>query len=102
MVPGTCINTTIFIYSEPILFVFLQQMTNHIPATSALNIVLDVWILILPLKVLLSIQRPGREKSALLAIFALGGFSCIASIARIYSVRIFTAVGLPSSIFSRK
>lgn len=74
MVPGTCINTTIFIYT-----------------TSALNIVLDVWILILPLKVLLSIQRPGREKSALLAIFALGGFSCIASIARIYSVRIFTA-----------
>ncbi|KAH7400777.1 hypothetical protein DE146DRAFT_475279 [Phaeosphaeria sp. MPI-PUGE-AT-0046c] len=74
MVPGTCINTTIFIYT-----------------TSAMNIVLDVWILILPLKVLLSIQRPGREKTALLAIFALGGFSCIASIARLYSVRVFTA-----------
>ena len=59
-----------------------------------MNIVLDVWILVLPLQVLLSIQRPGREKTALLAIFALGGFSCIASIARLYSVRVFTAVSL--------
>jgi hypothetical protein len=59
--------------------------------------VLDVWILVLPLQVLLSIQRPGREKTALLAIFALGGFSCIASIARLYSVRVFTAVSLLAS-----
>ncbi|KAH3917717.1 hypothetical protein HBH56_043970 [Parastagonospora nodorum] len=73
MVPGSCINTSVFIY-----------------ITSATNILLDIWILILPIKLLLSIQRPGREKSALLAIFALGAFSCIASIVRLYSVRIFT------------
>lgn len=70
------------------------QIIDKLLATSALNIVLDIWILVLPLQVLLSIQRPGREKTALLAIFALGGFSCIASIARLYSVRIFTAVSI--------
>ncbi|KAL5117518.1 hypothetical protein ACEQ8H_004548 [Pleosporales sp. CAS-2024a] len=73
MVPGTCINTSVFIYT-----------------TSATNIVIDIWILLLPIKLLLSIQRPGREKSALVAIFALGALSCIASIVRLYSVHVFT------------
>jgi hypothetical protein len=92
-----------------IQYVTLLLTTTHTPpflttcssaATSAANIILDLWILFLPLKVLLSIQRPGREKTALLAIFALGAFSCIASIARLYSVRIFTKVRNPSLIIS--
>ncbi|CAO2656493.1 Nn.00g052960.m01.CDS01 [Neocucurbitaria sp. VM-36] len=63
LVQGTCINTTAFFYM-----------------TSATNIALDIWIIVLPVKVLLNIHRPAREKLALVAIFALGTFSCIASI----------------------
>jgi hypothetical protein len=69
-------------------------------ATSALNILIDIFILILPLPLILSIQRPVREKSALLAIFALGAFSCIASIVRLYSVRVFTMVRPPTSLIA--
>jgi hypothetical protein len=93
MVQGSCINTTIFIYSMSSRNLHASSsLTNSTVATSATNILLDIWILILPIKVLLSIQRPGREKSALIAIFALGAFSCIASIVRLYSVRVFTKV----------
>jgi hypothetical protein len=60
--------------------------------TSSTNIVIDLWILILPIKVLLTIRRPGREKIALIGIFTLGIFSCIASIVRLYSVRVYTEV----------
>ena len=63
-----------------------------LPVTSSTNIVIDIWILILPIKLLLSIRRPGREKLALLGIFTLGTFSCIASIVRLYSVRVYTEV----------
>lgn len=58
--------------------------------TSSTNIVIDLWIIALPVKVVWSIQRPRREKYALVGIFALGVFSCIASIIRLYSVRIYT------------
>ncbi|KAF2033593.1 hypothetical protein EK21DRAFT_58065 [Setomelanomma holmii] len=73
LVQGHCINSTAFFYT-----------------TSSTNIIIDIFILVLPIKLLLSIQRPGREKIALLGVFALGTFSCIASIVRLYSVRIYT------------
>jgi hypothetical protein len=38
----------------------------------------------------MSIHRPKREKVALVAIFSLGIFSCIASIVRLHSIRIYT------------
>lgn len=73
MVQGRCINTTALFYT-----------------TSAVNILVDIWILVLPIKTLLKVQRPTREKFALVAIFSLGVISCIASIVRLHSIRIFT------------
>ncbi|KAF2657260.1 hypothetical protein K491DRAFT_342989 [Lophiostoma macrostomum CBS 122681] len=72
-VAGTCINTTALFYS-----------------TSTFNIITDIWILILPIQTLLSIQRPRREKAGLIVVFGLGVFSCIASIVRLHSIRIYT------------
>ncbi|KAF2488845.1 hypothetical protein BU16DRAFT_519776 [Lophium mytilinum] len=73
LVHGRCLNTTAFFYS-----------------TSGFNIVTDIWMLALPLKTLWTIQRPKREKIALFIIFGMGIFSTIASIIRLYSIRIFT------------
>ncbi|KAH9866501.1 hypothetical protein J1614_008191 [Plenodomus biglobosus] len=73
MVQGHCINTTALFYT-----------------TSAINIMVDIWILLLPIETLLKVQRPTREKFALVGIFSLGVFSCTASIVRLHSIRIFT------------
>ncbi|KAF2845522.1 hypothetical protein T440DRAFT_407807 [Plenodomus tracheiphilus IPT5] len=73
MVQGHCINTTALFYT-----------------TSSINIVVDIWILVLPITTLLKVQRPTREKLALVGIFSLGVFSCIASIVRLHSIRIYT------------
>lgn len=51
---------------------------------------MDLWILVLPLKLILRIPRPPREKLALIIIFSLGIISTIASIIRLQSLRIFT------------
>lgn len=72
-VQGHCINTTALFYT-----------------TSAINIIVDIWILLLPIETLLKVQRPTREKFALVGIFSLGVFSCTASIVRLHSIRIFT------------
>ncbi|CAO2651442.1 Nn.00g040120.m01.CDS01 [Neocucurbitaria sp. VM-36] len=73
MVQGKCINTTALFYS-----------------TSSVNIAVDIWILVLPVTTLLKVRRPGREKLALIVIFSLGIFSCIASIVRLHAIRIYT------------
>tara|TARA_R110002003_G_scaffold1035_10_gene22131 strand:- start:11713 stop:12267 length:555 start_codon:yes stop_codon:yes gene_type:complete len=51
---------------------------------------MDLWILVLPLKLILRIPRPPREKIAVFIIFGLGIVSTIASIIRLQSLRIFT------------
>lgn len=38
----------------------------------------------------MGIQRPNREKIALIIVFGLGVFSCIASIVRLHAIRIYT------------
>ncbi|KAF2270070.1 hypothetical protein CC78DRAFT_557482 [Lojkania enalia] len=73
LVEGRCINTTAFFYF-----------------TSSFNIITDIWILALPIKTLMQIQRPKREKAALIFVFGLGVFSCIASIVRLHAIRIYT------------
>jgi hypothetical protein len=50
---------------------------------------MDIWIIALRVKTLMSIQRPNREKFGLVAMFGLGIFSCGASIGRLYSLRVF-------------
>ena len=59
-------------------------------ATSAFHILMDMWILVLPLRLILKTPRPSREKLALYIIFGLGIVSMIASIVRLQSLRIFT------------
>ncbi|KAF1844422.1 uncharacterized protein K460DRAFT_163848 [Cucurbitaria berberidis CBS 394.84] len=72
-VPGHCINANAFYH-----------------ATSAFHIAMDIWILVLPLRLILRIPRPPREKIALFVIFGLGIVSMIASIVRLQSLRLFT------------
>lgn len=88
-VSGRCINTTAFFYSRCICLLSSHFLTIF-PATSAVNIIADIWILLLPITTLLKVQRPRREKFALVIIFSLGAFSCIASIVRLYSVGVYT------------
>ncbi|KAH8732479.1 hypothetical protein GQ44DRAFT_745675 [Phaeosphaeriaceae sp. PMI808] len=85
-----CLGTIYFLCTFCAICIIVIA-TQCMPIQNSANIVIDIWILILPIKVLLSIQRPVREKTALIAIFALGAFSCIASIIRIYSVYLFTS-----------
>lgn len=63
---------------------------SPVVATSAINIVTDIWIIGLPIRTLLKIQRPNHEKFALVFVFSLGVFSCIASIVRLHAIRIYT------------
>ncbi|KNG46220.1 adp-ribose pyrophosphatase [Stemphylium lycopersici] len=70
---GHCIHSTAFFYM-----------------TSSTHILIDIWILLLPITTILKVRRPRREKLALIGVFSLGIFSCIASIARLHSIRIYT------------
>ncbi|OHE92750.1 integral membrane protein [Colletotrichum orchidophilum] len=72
-VDGVCINTTAFFYFS-----------------SGFNIVTDIWILILPIKTLMGILRPRREKIALGIIFGVGVFATITSIVRLYTIYTYT------------
>jgi hypothetical protein len=65
-------------------------ITHIATATSSINILIDVWIIVLPISTILKVQRPKREKAALVGIFCLGAFSCFASIVRLHSIRIYT------------
>ncbi|OCK80777.1 hypothetical protein K432DRAFT_327625 [Lepidopterella palustris CBS 459.81] len=71
--PGTCINRTVFFY-----------------ITASFNIITDIWVTALPVRTLMSIQRPKREKAGLVLIFAMGAFSCVAAIIRLQTIAIFT------------
>lgn len=71
--PGHCVNTTAFFYS-----------------TSAFNILTDIWIIVLPIRILSRIQLPKREKLILLIVFGMGVLACVASMVRLYSIRAFT------------
>ncbi|KAH7408700.1 hypothetical protein DE146DRAFT_386445 [Phaeosphaeria sp. MPI-PUGE-AT-0046c] len=72
-VDGRCINDTALFYTS-----------------SSINILVDIWILILPVATLLKVRRPRKEKVALVSIFSLGVFSTIASIVRLHAIRIYT------------
>lgn len=44
----------------------------------------------MPIKTLLKIQRPNREKFGLIVVFGLGVFATISSIVRLHAIRIYT------------
>ncbi|RFU23912.1 hypothetical protein B7463_g12424, partial [Scytalidium lignicola] len=72
-VEGTCINTTAYFY-------FLASC----------NVILDIWILVLPIKTIMDIKRPRKEKLVLFTVFGAGAFSCISGIVRLYTIGKFT------------
>jgi hypothetical protein len=53
-----------------------------LPVTSAFHIVMDVWILSLPYKLIFSILRPLRKRLAVYAVFGLGFFGTLCAIVR--------------------
>ncbi|KAH6633404.1 hypothetical protein C7974DRAFT_392717 [Boeremia exigua] len=60
---------------------FAMWFTN-----AAINIVTDFVIILLPMPVIRRLQLGKRQKSALIGIFAVGGFVCIVSILRLQSL----------------
>ncbi|OCK73350.1 hypothetical protein K432DRAFT_313029, partial [Lepidopterella palustris CBS 459.81] len=71
-VKGHCINSFMWFFS-----------------IATFNIVTDVWIIGLPIKTIISIQRPLRDKIGLCFIFGIGIFSLSASIVRIQLIGLF-------------
>ncbi|OCK74500.1 hypothetical protein K432DRAFT_409804 [Lepidopterella palustris CBS 459.81] len=71
--PATCINSGLF---------FL--------ITASFNLASDIWVTILPIKTLIGIQSPMREKVALIFVFAMGTFSCVAAMIRLKALVNFT------------
>ncbi|KAI8267173.1 Satratoxin biosynthesis SC1 cluster protein 4 [Colletotrichum sp. SAR11_239] len=49
---------------------------------AATNIIMDIVCLILPLKIIIPLQMPKRQKWSLIALFATGGFVCLCAIRR--------------------
>jgi hypothetical protein len=62
--------------------------------------------LVMPYNTLKSIKRPTRDKIALLAVFGIGAFSCISSMIRLYTIKVFATSedpfydGVPINIWS--
>lgn len=73
MLPGNCINTTVFFYS-----------------TSGFNILTDIWILLLPIPTLRSLKVSRHSRHVLYGIFGVGAFATAMSIVRLYSIHIYT------------
>jgi len=44
---------------------------------ASINIIVDIWILVMPISTLKNINRPRRDKIVLFIVFGVGGFSCI-------------------------
>jgi hypothetical protein len=49
-----------------------------LPVNAGINILLDIWILVMPIRTLTQIKRPSRDKIILMAIFGVGALSCLA------------------------
>ena len=79
-------SSTVSLLSRTISRCNLMKVT----ATNIFTVVSDCFILILPLPVLWSIQRPKKEKMALIATFLLGFVSTVFAGIRLYSIRIYT------------
>ncbi|KAI5781944.1 hypothetical protein EDC01DRAFT_235044 [Geopyxis carbonaria] len=73
---GTCINIIAFYYSN-----------------SALNILTDFAVYVLPMRMLWNIQLPIRQKISLCGIFGLGAIACIASVVRVANIPLMARNG---------
>jgi hypothetical protein len=77
--PGTCVNMTAVFYSH-----------------AGINILLDFIVYVMPIPMLWGVNRPLRDRLALIVIFAVGGFVCIMGIVRLQSLRKATVSTDPS------
>ncbi|KAI2608961.1 uncharacterized protein GGS25DRAFT_297947 [Hypoxylon fragiforme] len=73
LAPGSCINTTAFFYF-----------------TSSFGILLDVWIIVLPIPTLKKLQVSKRDRRVLYGVFGIGLLATACSCARLYSIHTFT------------
>lgn len=69
---------------------FFARAKQALAVTSGFNIVTDIWILVLPIKTLMGILRPRKEKIALTVIFGVGAFATITSIIRLHTIYTYT------------
>ncbi|KAJ5794710.1 hypothetical protein N7457_001309 [Penicillium paradoxum] len=56
-------------------------------SNASMHITTDFAILLIPIPALMAVELPRRQKFALMAMFALGGFVCITSIVRLVSLK---------------
>lgn len=83
-VPGHCIDTATFYYSESCTFTRVVNILLTTLVTSAFHILMDLWILFLPYKIIFSIPRSTREKFGVYAVFGLGAFTTICAVIRFH------------------
>lgn len=93
---GHCINANSFYLGtyHSQRYALRNRLTMS-KVTSVFHILMDIWILVLPIKPVLSISRSKRENNVLLAVFVLGVFSTIASIVRLQFLVEFTRSSNP-------
>ncbi|RJE26704.1 integral membrane protein [Aspergillus sclerotialis] len=56
-------------------------------SNAAMHISTDIAIFLIPIPALLKLPLPKRQKIAIIAMFALGGFGCVTSICRLVSLK---------------
>ncbi|EKG13571.1 integral membrane protein [Macrophomina phaseolina MS6] len=65
-----------------------MDLTRLYVAQSSLNICSDLLVILLPVPAISSLKMSGKERYALIGIFALGSFGCITTVVRlIYVIR---------------
>ena len=64
---------------------YCNDSNTYYVSTSAFNVALDFWILVLPLSIVWTLQLSGSRKVGLSAIFLLGGLyvSCVHIVAAV-------------------
>ncbi|CEN59983.1 hypothetical protein ASPCAL02424 [Aspergillus calidoustus] len=66
-------------------------------AASAVFVTTDIWIVVLPIKIVLNLQLSWEKRITVLVVFSLGLLSCGAGIARlIYIVKLYDSIEPPS------
>ncbi|KAI1390770.1 uncharacterized protein F4822DRAFT_426615 [Hypoxylon trugodes] len=78
LVEGSCIDTTAFFYF-----------------TSIFGILLDVWIIVLPIPTLKHLQISTRSRHVLYGVFGVGALATAFSCARLYSIHTYTLAADP-------
>lgn len=92
-----CINSTAFFYGKALDYLLISIDCDILTraATSGIHVAIDIWILALPIKTLTAIRRRKRDQAAIIFVFGLGIFALVASIVRMYTIRIYSQSQYP-------